>query len=216
MQENKRARQDWQKEERAQAILDAAHSLFEENGGKLSTVSEVAGRASIAKGTVYLYYQTKEEIYLALMQRHMLQMTDEILTLLHSAGPKVQPEAIADACCDHLFADPVALQLSSLTQRILGENVAEDKALEFTTTQAERIGQIGDVLAKLFPQMDVASLAQVTIYGYALMIGLWQIHHPPSVNQKHNDSMHLPDPSPIFQEQARAGLRTLWRGAFSR
>ena len=179
MQENKRARQGWQKEERAQAILDAASSLFEENGGKLSTVSEVAERASIAKGTVYLYYQTKEEIYLALMQRHMLQMTDDILDLLHSAGPQVQPEAIADACCDHLFAHPITLQLSSLTQRILGENVAEDKALEFTTTQAERIKQIGDVLAEVFPQMDVASLAQVTIYGYVLVIGLWQLHHHP-------------------------------------
>ncbi|MBN2026072.1 MAG: TetR/AcrR family transcriptional regulator [Actinobacteria bacterium] len=51
--------------QRRAAILSAAQELFSENGFKGTTVQEVSERAGLSKGTVYLYFKSKEELYLS-------------------------------------------------------------------------------------------------------------------------------------------------------
>lgn len=54
---------------RADEILDAARAIFARRGFSGTTIQEVADAAGIAKGTVYLYYRSKEELYWAAMRR---------------------------------------------------------------------------------------------------------------------------------------------------
>jgi AcrR family transcriptional regulator len=51
------------------AILDAARAVFSRDGYSASSVEDVAAEAGIAKGTVYLYFKSKEELYLAALLR---------------------------------------------------------------------------------------------------------------------------------------------------
>lgn len=51
------------------AILDAAYSLFGSKGFYETKMSEVAEQAGIAKGTVYLYFKSKEELFTAVTRR---------------------------------------------------------------------------------------------------------------------------------------------------
>lgn len=51
------------------AILDAAYDLFGSGGFYETKMSEVAARAGIAKGTVYLYFKNKEELFMAVTRR---------------------------------------------------------------------------------------------------------------------------------------------------
>jgi AcrR family transcriptional regulator len=53
------------------AILDAARTVFSRDGYAASSVEDVAAEAGIAKGTVYLYFKSKEELYLAALLRDM-------------------------------------------------------------------------------------------------------------------------------------------------
>ena len=50
------------KEARPQELLDAALELFAEKGFAATRSEEVAARAGVAKGTLYLYYPSKEEL----------------------------------------------------------------------------------------------------------------------------------------------------------
>lgn len=50
-------------------ILDAAYELFGSTGFYETKMSEVAERAGIAKGTVYLYFKSKEELFMAVTRR---------------------------------------------------------------------------------------------------------------------------------------------------
>ena len=59
------------KEERRQALLDAAEKLYLRHPDRMASVAEVAGAAGLAKGTVYLYFPSKEEMLLALHERHV-------------------------------------------------------------------------------------------------------------------------------------------------
>lgn len=52
-----------ERESRRNAILRAARKLFFEKGFKTVTVESIARKAELSKGSIYLYYNSKEEIY---------------------------------------------------------------------------------------------------------------------------------------------------------
>src|SRR5579883_2365241 len=67
----RRAVHDEQKEERRQAILDTAWGLFQETPYSALTMAEIAEAAGLAKGTVFLYFKTKEALFLALLEQQL-------------------------------------------------------------------------------------------------------------------------------------------------
>lgn len=62
-------RKEREKEHRREEILNAAQMVFFEKGLQNSTMDEIAERAELSKGTLYLYYNSKEDLYLAVMLR---------------------------------------------------------------------------------------------------------------------------------------------------
>ena len=62
-------RKEREKERRREEILDAAQRVFVEKGLTIATVDDIVTAAELSKGTLYLYFESKEDIYLALMLR---------------------------------------------------------------------------------------------------------------------------------------------------
>jgi len=54
--------------ERRENILDAAMQVFESKGFAAANVAEIASQAGIAKGTIYLYFDSKEQIFSAMLR----------------------------------------------------------------------------------------------------------------------------------------------------
>lgn len=73
-------------EEKERAILSAARAVFVKNGFERARMAEIAKRAGVAEGTIYLYYKTKNE----LLQGVVLQFWDGITA---SAAKAVDPKA---------------------------------------------------------------------------------------------------------------------------
>ncbi|WP_331649813.1 TetR/AcrR family transcriptional regulator [Piscinibacter sp.] len=65
------------KEARPQELLDAALELFVEKGFAATRSEEVAARAGVAKGTLYLYYPSKEELLKAVIHQNLSQLIAE-------------------------------------------------------------------------------------------------------------------------------------------
>lgn len=59
------------KAERPQELLDAALNLFVEKGFAATRIDEVAARAGVSKGTLYLYYASKEELLKAVIAQRL-------------------------------------------------------------------------------------------------------------------------------------------------
>ena len=59
------------KESRPQELLDAALELFVEKGFAATRAEEVARRAGVSKGTLYLYYPSKEELFKAVVRLNL-------------------------------------------------------------------------------------------------------------------------------------------------
>jgi AcrR family transcriptional regulator len=76
------------KEARPQELLDAALNLFGEKGFAATRAEEVAARAGVSKGTLYLYYPSKEELLKAVIRENLSKLIAEGLELVDSyQGP---------------------------------------------------------------------------------------------------------------------------------
>jgi AcrR family transcriptional regulator len=64
-------------ERRRNSILVAARTVFSGQGYTVATVDDVANEAGIAKGTLYLYFRSKEEIYLAALTQDLVKMAQK-------------------------------------------------------------------------------------------------------------------------------------------
>jgi AcrR family transcriptional regulator len=81
--------------ERAAAILDAAAGLLLRHGYRRVTIDDVAAAANIGKGTVYLHWKTREQLFTAVFEREVLRAIDELRQALRQ-DPR--------ACLLHRFA----------------------------------------------------------------------------------------------------------------
>jgi len=72
----------------AARILAAARELVLKRGVKGLTIAEIAERAHVAKGTVYLHWSTREDLLVGLFARDFLAMVDEFADVI-TADPDV-------------------------------------------------------------------------------------------------------------------------------
>src|SRR5918911_677352 len=69
-----RTKKDVVTEFRTTGILEAARKVFAKKGFSNATVDDIASAAGVAKGTVYLYYESKRDIYFAALKFGIEQM----------------------------------------------------------------------------------------------------------------------------------------------
>lgn len=67
------------KEDRPQEITEAAFLVFAEKGYATARVEEVAKRAGVSKGLLYLYFKTKEELFKAVIRSVVIRRVDALL-----------------------------------------------------------------------------------------------------------------------------------------
>ena len=81
-------------ETRRAAILDAALKLFSQYGYRRTSIDDVAREAEIAKGTVYLNFTSKEEIFRALCER-LIEYADSAVKVARATGGPIHERLVA-------------------------------------------------------------------------------------------------------------------------
>jgi AcrR family transcriptional regulator len=80
-------------EERPQQILDAALSVFAEHGIDAAKLEEIAARAGVSKGTIYLYFPSKEELFREVVRQKIgpaIANADQAITAEGSAEDQLR------------------------------------------------------------------------------------------------------------------------------
>jgi AcrR family transcriptional regulator len=67
---------------RAQRILDAAAQLLERWGYSRVNIEDIAKQAGVGKGTIYLHWPNREALFLAVIQRELIQFIDNLAPTL--------------------------------------------------------------------------------------------------------------------------------------
>ncbi|MEL7540049.1 MAG: TetR/AcrR family transcriptional regulator [Pseudomonadota bacterium] len=72
------SRREQQKEAKRLALIDAALAVFSRVGFAAAKIDDVAEEAGVSKGTVYLYFDSKEQLFEGMVKSKMLPMLDNI------------------------------------------------------------------------------------------------------------------------------------------
>ena len=78
------------KEDRPQEITEAALAAFAEKGYAATRVDEVARRAGVSKGLLYLYFKTKEELFKAVVRSLVMPRIDALTASINTSDTSVE------------------------------------------------------------------------------------------------------------------------------
>jgi AcrR family transcriptional regulator len=79
-----------QPDERPSQIVQAALTIFSEKGYRAATMQEVAESAGITKGTIYLYFSSKEELFLETMRAQVQEGLDLLPQITFEPGDDLE------------------------------------------------------------------------------------------------------------------------------
>jgi AcrR family transcriptional regulator len=82
-----KARREKEKEARRKQILDAARSVLFEKGMDEASMNQIAEAAELSVGTLYLYFENKEELFAALQEEGLNLLHDNIESAKKVGGP---------------------------------------------------------------------------------------------------------------------------------
>lgn len=180
MLDKKRAIQAEDKLLRRAEILNAAAALFLENNQQLPSVQSIASRAGLAKGTVYLYFRTKEEIFQALLESQFTVLFSTFNTAL-ATGTRV--EKFSQLLVDYLRSVPSFLPLTAMAKSVIEQNLALGCGEAFKYELAQQLNTTAQQLEQVMPVFK-GQAHSLLLRTYALMVGLWQMLDWPQ-NLKH-------------------------------
>lgn len=169
-----RAIQAEDKQERHEAILDAAARLLLRSPERMANMADVADEAGLAKGTVYLYFPSKEELLLAVHERNI----DGFFGALRRRLDSPEPIAIADVLAlthEHIVEPPLFLPLAARCFGVMGQSVPVEIAIAFKQRMVGRLTAAGEGLERHFAELAPGDGVALLRQSYALMLGLWQM-----------------------------------------
>ncbi|MEW6555374.1 MAG: TetR/AcrR family transcriptional regulator [Actinomycetota bacterium] len=80
------SRRERERQQRRNDIVEAAEALFSEKGFKGTTMQEISERVELSKGTIYLYFKSKEELYLSVCVKGVAGFGEDLEAAAASAG----------------------------------------------------------------------------------------------------------------------------------
>lgn len=207
----KRALGAAEKSERRSAIVSAAETLLHRDPAATFSVEALARCAGLAKGTVYLYFRTREEVLLALHERQLHTLFDVLARALER--PRADARSVVRAGLRHHAGHPEFYPLAGSCRTMLDTKIGAEAALAFHLGLAQRLATLGARVEKLYPALRPGEGAALLVNSYALIIGLWQQADIPVVLRK---AMQRPDLKVFrmnFETQLERALLDLWEAA---
>ncbi|GGO22809.1 TetR family transcriptional regulator [Deinococcus humi] len=209
-----RARSLTEKRQRRADILRAAEDLWATTPYADLSMNQVASSAHLAKGTLYLYFDTKEELFLALMEGHLETWIDRAATLLNERRPGT-PSQLADVLLEAGQDARSLRRLLVLLGTVLQRRVRPELLQEFRQTINARL----DSLLALMP-LERRQAQRALTHLYALSVGwehlaeqpnLWGIGRESTVSVP--DGLNTPD---LMEHGADEEFKLAVRAVFER
>ncbi len=195
-----RARSHEEKLARRDDILRAAERLWTTSAYADLSMNEVAREVQLAKGTLYLYFATKEELFLALLTEHYQAWFAALGKLLSERRPQ-QPDEVADTIFESLRGFEAKRRLQLLLGNVLERS---EQALTFRKSLVDLMREAASKL----PYPAETGL-RILIHTDALCVG-WQ--HLAEESPTHRTLLLHPELRPLsvtFDEEILASLRAL-------
>ena len=157
---------------RREEIIEGCARLYETVSFKEITMKEISTAISLTRASIYNYFQTKEEIFLALLQREYEQWTAR-LEKAREEHEKMSREEFARELAHSLEERQQLLKLLSMNLYDLEENCRFEGLVEFKVVYGRALAEVGNCLEKFFPEMTEEDRQDFLYLFFPFLFGVY-------------------------------------------
>ena len=172
---------------RKEEIIDACASLYETKSFRDITIRDIGEKTSFTRTSIYNYYHSKEEIFLALLRREHEAWTEDLNGISRQYG-KLSAEEFADKLARSLEKRGCMLKLMSMNIYDMEVNSRLENLADFKKSYANALQAVTCCLERFFPAMTADNIQE---FLYALFPFLFGVYPYTSHTEKQIKAMKL-------------------------
>lgn len=207
----RRATNEIQKEAKREAILIGARAVFSEAGFQEASIAMIAKRAGLAKGTVYLYFSSKEEIFLSLAADEIEGWLDLVDRQLLECG-RCGIDRFIDLLETSMEGRASLVRLLTLLHLVLENNVSFDAALRFKQNLGRRTLYTGSLVETALGFLQPGQGVSLLLNIHCLVVGWGQMSNPAPVFEQVLERSEMAPFRIDFNDSIRQSMTALLLG----
>ena len=153
-------------------IVDACEHLYQTMSFKEITLKEISKITSFSRPTIYNYFETKEEIFLALFKREY-DRWNENLTVIFEENEQLTKVQLAEKIAQSLAERQQLLKLLSMNNYDMEANSRQELLTSFKQSYGRSLDQMRMLLEKFCPDMSEADIQKFIYTFYPFMFGIY-------------------------------------------
>ena len=153
-------------------IVDACEHLYQTMSFKEITLKEISKITSFSRPTIYNYFETKEEIFLALFKREY-DRWNENLTVIFEENEQLTKVQLAEKIAQSLAERQQLLKLLSMNNYDMEANSRQELLTSFKESYGNSLRRMSMLLTKFCPDMSVADIQNFSYIFFPFMFGIY-------------------------------------------
>ena len=157
---------------RKDEIINACEALYQTMSFKEITIKEIGAATSFTRTSIYNYFQTKEEIFLALLQREYELWVADLKDMM-ARQERMSADEFSEALARSLERRPQLLKIMSMNHYDMEENSRPERLAEFKVAYGEALQTVRSCLDQYFPQMDESGKQNFIYTFFPFLFGIY-------------------------------------------
>ena len=180
---------------RKEEIISACEKLYQTMSFKDITLKEIGSETSFSRTTIYNYFQTKEEIFLALYEREYNRWNIELTDILEN-NDSLTKEQIAEKIASSIANRQQLLKLLSMNNYDMEANSRSELLTSFKVAYGESMKNVCRILTKFCPEKSVQEIQDFIYVFFPFMFGIYPYT---AVTDKQRDAMKQANVDYVYQ-----------------
>ena len=157
---------------RKEEIISACEQLYKTMSFKDITLKEIGNVTSFTRTSIYNYFQTKEEIFLALYTREYDRWNEDLQGILNE-NAKLSKKKLSEKIASSIAKREQLLKLLSMNNYDMESNSRPELLVSFKVSYGESLRNIQKILKKFCPDMNEADIKNFIYVFFPFMFGIY-------------------------------------------
>ena len=158
--------------QKREEIINACEQLYSTTSFREITLKEIGSITSFSRPTIYNYFETKEEIFLALFKREYDRWNEQLTAILEE-NDKLTKAQLADRIAQSLADRPQLLKLLAMNNYDMEANSRQELLTSFKQSYGGSMRRMTMLLTKFCPDMSVTDIQNFIYTFFPFMFGIY-------------------------------------------
>ncbi len=158
--------------QRREEIINACERLYRTMGFREITLKEIGKVTAFSRPTIYNYFHTREEIFLALFKREYDRWNADLEDFL-AAHERISRDELAHVLADSLAKREQLLKLLAMNNYDMEANSRPEMLTEFKVSYGRSLRSVERILEKFCPGMNASERRQFIYIFFPFMFGIY-------------------------------------------